>query len=519
MTKKNFTKLSVISLFILLVLLNFLPLSYKTMAARINGKHEEKTLAIINSTGQDPQNPPSDAPKVETDETIAAKYGSLDKIPVHKEHSAVRIVDANGQEAKIECLDCHGPADNATGKEAVKYINTTACEVCHIEDNDARQKYKAPAIPTGRETLSEYSHTAHVDPIGRLRSDGQRQDCTYCHNPNKAIATMPRHSECYSCHSGPKAAKPIFNGQTQECLGCHSEEKIDRNIITPKEGRAVTPLVVSAHASYRDVNIVNHAAHLREPNNKPISCLECHASMLTKSSIDQFAQLPTMNDCSSCHANLKRAAAPNQMENCQLCHREVTTGLLPFTTLFDDNKNIVRSSSDRSLPVDHTVAFRINHVDQARQVNNKCSSCHIGVEKTGQENCASCHNIMRPRSHITIPRFKNIDHGRFAAMSRSNCVVCHSTEYCARCHTQLPRDHQPLGIFAGGSHRFQARANMRACLTCHTFEGTCQPCHVADANGPLSIRLNSTTIDNMKIKAPPFIKGSTIPRLPSAPKK
>lgn len=450
---------------------------------------------------QDPpttQEPAQDAePPIATAESIAKKYGSLEKIPIHKVHNEISITDAKtGEVKRLDCLDCHYVADGTTGRNTVRYLGAVNCATCHIEDNDERQKYKSPALPSGRETLGEYSHTAHLDPQARLTANGQRQDCVYCHNPSTAKASMPSHPECYSCHSGPNAAKPIFNEKSQECRGCHSEEKIDRNLLAPNEGRAKTPLVVSAHGSYRDLKMINHAAHLKEKNGATIACLNCHQETLRKSSIDKFAQLPTMNDCSTCHGNIKRVSSNNQMENCSLCHQEVTSSLQPFSTVFEDNANVLRS--DKTMPIDHTAYFRLNHQEQARQSNSRCYSCHAGVDQYNKsENCANCHQIMRPRSHISL-RFKNVDHGRFAAMTRSNCATCHTTEFCARCHNLLPRDHQPLGVFAGGTHKFQARANMRSCLTCHTYENTCQPCHVPDADGPIVRPLVQTNKKEIK---------------------
>lgn len=482
MDSKRQLKLICLTVFCLAYSIAYLSSFYPVLAEKISFANLSQDKTPL------PQNTPT--PTLYTKEIVAAKYGSLEKIPVHTLHQKIKVLDpSTNVEKTLECLDCHAAEENAVGVNKLRYLAKVECTVCHIEDNDERANYPHPQTPTGRETLTEYSHVGHLDPRGRISPNGQRQDCTHCHNPTSAKASMPTHTQCYSCHSGPKAAKPIFNDQSQECRGCHSEEKIDRNLLSPKEGRAKEPLVVSAHVSYRDVKIINHAKHLKETNGRNIQCLECHADVLSKASINSYAPLPTMNDCSSCHGNVKKISKDGLMDNCVLCHREVNTNLLPFSTALEklpneSNLNRLGARTNKSMPIDHTATFRLNHREAAKQPNNRCASCHIGVDRINDQNCSSCHNIMQPRSHMPL-RFKEIDHGRFAAMSRSNCATCHSTEFCARCHSLLPRDHQPLGIFAGGTHKFKARANMRACLTCHTFENTCQPCHVADANGPI----------------------------------
>ena len=83
---------------------------------------------------------------------------------------------------------------------------------------------------------------------------------------------------------------------------------------------------------------------------------------------------------------------------------------------------------------------------------------------------------MRPRSHMVV-RFNETTHGRLAAMDRKDCVTCHTSDYCNRCHNIPPRSHFPLATFRQGFHRNLAMLNLRSCFVCHTFENTCIECH------------------------------------------
>jgi len=83
--------------------------------------------------------------------------------------------------------------------------------------------------------------------------------------------------------------------------------------------------------------------------------------------------------------------------------------------------------------------------------------------------------VMKPVSHTA--RWKDDIHGKYAALERTTCATCHTADYCSRCHNELPRSHVPLSIFKGGGHAGPAMLDMRACLTCHTFQNTCAECH------------------------------------------
>jgi len=83
--------------------------------------------------------------------------------------------------------------------------------------------------------------------------------------------------------------------------------------------------------------------------------------------------------------------------------------------------------------------------------------------------------VMMPVSHTG--RWKDDIHGKFAAIDRESCALCHTSDSCSQCHNQVPPSHAPLALFAAGTHEFAARLDERSCFTCHTFQNTCAECH------------------------------------------
>ena len=106
-----------------------------------------------------------------------------------------------------------------------------------------------------------------------------------------------------------------------------------------------------------------------------------------------------------------------------------------------------------------------------------CFVCHLNVAPAAvrQQQCVGCHEVMMPVTHTA--RWKDDVHGKYAALDRKDCAVCHLTDFCSRCHNETPRSHLPLPQFKAGGHAKLAMMNLRSCFTCHTFENTCAECH------------------------------------------
>lgn len=201
------------------------------------------------------------------------------------------------------------------------------------------------------------------------------------------------------------------------------------------EEGSLAPLSFSQnHPPYSHQEIIfSHELH------RKLDCSTCHGQSASREEV-LAGGLPPMKTCFQCHNGVEKSQA------CETCH--------------------VENRRERK-PRFHTAAWTGHHKDMARREAYKCSLCHLESE------CQQCHSTWKPQSHNL--RFLRSTHGRYAIQDRRSCATCHSSDFCENCHRQPPPDHTPT--FRAGGHKQVARLKVRACLTCHSFQGNCAPCH------------------------------------------
>jgi hypothetical protein len=369
-----------------------------------------------------------------------------------------------------QCMGCHADAFE-------KDLNQKICSQCHsaFPPTQASDVLPFPRYQKTRAILFEFSHARHVDPEARIDSrTGFRADCTFCHkfDSQGVFGIFPGHTQCAACHSKEKT-KPLLSASstTADCRGCHTPEEIENPGFT-EERRMIASHVVSG----KIVNLkFSHIAHFKDREQYNLNCTTCHYAIPQSTSLENLT-LPKMVDCVACHDVDKTIAASFRMSNCQTCHIDPESGAAP-------------ASHTRYVKPDfHTETFRVHHDEEASAPGAKCFVCHTNVLMTSgthayaaanaaKNQCIACHLVMRPASHTA--RWKDDLHGKFAAIDRVTCALCHAADTCVRCHNELPTSHEPLALFKGGGHARPAMLNERACLTCHTFQNTCSECHLA----------------------------------------
>ena len=327
---------------------------------------------------------------------------------------------------RLDCKLCH--ASVAKGSVELKPPGPEQCKLCHSSP------VPIPSGPAGRLLVPGFSHTLHADAKARIDTHtGFRADCAHCHSPEKAAerAAMPTHTQCATCHGKPGMQPELTPFlRTAGCRGCHNPEAWEHGEAKPA-------------AAYPNIRFSHQSHFQRQPHP---DCTACHA----------FSALPAMSDCGKCHSASRKPPAPFGIANCGGCHRD--------------------SRSPDAKPAFHTGAFRSHHEAAASAPDAKCYACHQNVAAAAtREQCVSCHQIMKPVSHSA--RWKDDIHGKYAALDRRTCATCHTTDYCSRCHNELPNSHLPLPVFKNGGHANLAALNERSCLTCHTFQNTCASCH------------------------------------------
>jgi hypothetical protein len=381
----------------------------------------------------------------------------------------------------LDCDACHVP--EKTGGVLFQRPGHAQCAPCHQDDfeKDIKPKICAqchsafppsssadllpfPRYKSLRPIVFEFSHAKHVDPNGRLDSrTGFRADCTFCHHfqADGAYASFGDHVVCAGCHS-KDGMKPLLSekSSTADCRKCHDPEGIE-NPEAAGVHRELASSVISG--KYNQIKF-SHSVHFKSRQGYHLDCTTCHYDVAGSTSLADLA-LPKMADCVECHDVSKAIASQYRMANCQVCHTDARSGPLPAI-----HSIIVK-------PVSHTGAFRTQHADEASKPGAACFVCHMNVTPTaaGKLECAECHQVMMPVSHTA--RWKDDVHGKYAALDRSTCAMCHMTDFCSRCHNQLPRSHLPLAQFKAGGHATTAMLDERSCFTCHTFVDTCAECH------------------------------------------
>lgn len=365
-----------------------------------------------------------------------------------------------------QCMACHSDAfgDN---------LNKKICEQCHtaFPPTSTEDLLPFPRYKGKRAILTEFSHAKHVDPQGRVDSHtGFRGDCTFCHkfDAQGAYGNFPAHAECSSCHS-KAGMKPQLSAAstTGDCRTCHNPEEIE-NPGSTGQRRTLALHVVSG--KYEDMKF-SHVAHFKHREEYGLNCLTCHSDVMKSTGLANLS-LPKMVDCIQCHDMQKNMASQVRLTNCQTCHVDKAAGPAPG------------SHTRWVKPAFHTEVFRQHHESEASAEGAKCFVCHTNVvvkntaSSASSIQCLSCHVVMRPASHTA--RWRDDVHGKYAAIDREGCANCHATDYCSRCHNELPRSHVPLALFKGGAHARLAMLNERSCLTCHTFQNTCAECHTSN---------------------------------------
>jgi len=360
-----------------------------------------------------------------------------------------------------QCMTCH--ADDFT-----KEIKQAICAECHtaFPPSGSADLAPFPRYKGSRALLFQFSHAAHVDQKARVDpKSGFRADCTFCHkfDAQGAFATFPAHEQCATCHS-KAGMKPQLTAalDAATCRGCHTPEEIENPNFT--EARRFTG-AREVQGKYIDIAF-SHSAHFKAKDQFDLNCTTCHYTIPKSTSI-QALSLPKMLDCIQCHDSPRLINADLRMGNCKTCHRETVVSLA------------VPANHTRNVKPDfHTEVFRRQHGAEAAAADAKCSVCHQNVLPSveAKVQCSGCHNVMLPANHTA--RWKNDLHGKYAALDRQQCAVCHTAAYCSDCHNELPRSHAPLNPFKAGGHALPAMLDTRSCFTCHTFQNTCKECHV-----------------------------------------
>jgi hypothetical protein len=304
-----------------------------------------------------------------------------------------------------------------------------------------------------------FSHAKHL---------ARGTPCAACHaggttSQSAVDNLLPTETECRACHAIDRA-KPelvIAGAPPTRCAACHPNYRADQPVA--RTYLAPPPLKFA------------HAAHAQAP------CATCHGD-LAKVDLATIDQLPTMEQCLTCHTD------GNTEAQCTRCHLAELGGLMQ--TRFDTG-DLVPARNDFGDA--HGPGFATDHRQAARQVGAACTACHDRSE------CIECHQgTVKPMDFHQGDYL--LTHPIEARRGRPDCSACHRYEtFCVSCHERSgigtrfgdfnsvdpgrafhPPNWANASTGIGGNlHATEARKNISSCASCHRDED-CMKCHTAE---------------------------------------
>ena len=372
------------------------------------------------------------------------------------------------QHAGVPCAECHAtgqrpgandhkPCDRCH-RDAFLAAPGELCKVCHTQVTTS--PLAAPLRPYPVEDVWQaeapvFSHQKHLDNGAVERAVGFHVTCADCHVKDGKLA-RPDHATCGRCHAA-EASPPglVTMGQ---CAGCHQN---------------AAQLRSRAQLIKGDLRF-DHASHQTDRRGDAIKCEQCHQR---SAGADEHAHPPPpIAACVSCHDDVDRAPEAVKMRECSVCH----VGRAQSLATIAPRSHLPATEK----PLDHTIAFRTDHAEPARENSARCAACHTQMSGNASDTCDECHQAMKPADHRIT--FRELDHGPEAEAHRDRCALCHVIAFCTACHSQRPRSHGFPNTFQL-DHAAPARENVLACLTCHVDEKascTGNGCHSSIVGAP-----------------------------------
>ncbi|HET6498087.1 MAG TPA: hypothetical protein VFH17_03430 [Coriobacteriia bacterium] len=201
---------------------------------------------------------------------------------------------------------------------------------------------------------------------------------------------------CQECHVTPGVVpRAVYAARM---LG---EFYISLAPVTHEPGLLGTPTNEACNECHMELRTVSPAGDLNIPHRAHVemlgmACVDCHEYVVHEPG-PHGANTPSMQDCLSCHDGVTAD------DDCAACH------------------------TDKDPPDTH---FEPQWVfGHSKVADEGCNECHDWTENW----CGDCH-AQRPASHGDDWRAVHGDR----VETRRNCEVCHTGEFCVRCHGIVP---------------------------------------------------------------------------------
>ncbi|HDP70037.1 MAG TPA: hypothetical protein ENN38_04415 [Actinobacteria bacterium] len=220
---------------------------------------------------------------------------------------------------------------------------------------------------------------------------------------------------------------------------------------------------------------------LKNSRHKDVLCLSCHSKPGALGFIAETLEGMQNGIAYFFKSYEEPIVATVTNESCLTCHKEIQEGL--------HINNAIRVSHKEFLSVGYKCADCHNtvaHGDSIAQPNlphmDKCTGCHNNED--APTTCSICH-VKRMKREIRALGPWAITHGptweRTHGMGNlTTCIICHETEKCAKCHTEMP--HPESWPYVHGE-KAKSVTKEDKCAGCHV-ESFCDDCHRVEMPHP-----------------------------------
>lgn len=221
--------------------------------------------------------------------------------------------------------------------------------------------------------------------------------------------------------------------------------------------------------------IFSHQFHVED---QEIDCETCHIDIATSGSA-QDRNLPTMDECSSCHD-------VEDDENCGMCHRDIEDPSAPPEVdrpiEFPHETHLSRQTPCETC---HSgIATATESVPELMPLMAVCMNCHDGEQATKE--CRACHGDRLTLVDLHPGDWPN-QHGDMAANRSRYCANCHKSEiFCLDCHSGDNLTGSIHNLNYRYTHGLDANSKEIDCQACHEIKPFCNDCHLRENRMPLN---------------------------------
>ncbi|HSK47496.1 MAG TPA: hypothetical protein VLA05_05760 [Coriobacteriia bacterium] len=237
-----------------------------------------------------------------------------------------------------------------------------------------------------------------------------------------------------------------------------------------------TPECVACHGSMLDSPVAFHRIHLKNELIPGLECNDCHRKIdLQPRGNEAVVEWVDVGFCKRCHSAFpveSGSMTPLDFEiDCTMCH----SGSHAFRHESRYLSQIIAPREckgchgGRVLPWDplHEQAdwLQVHGTEALRSGNKDCFACH----DFGLKFCDTCHE-KKPPSHSPQDRWKNV-HREAARADTRACYTCHKLDFCRRCHLSHEegwKEKHPSVVKSRGSKSCERCHSRSFCSYCHT---------------------------------------------------